>query len=135
MTNTLYFGDNLSILRDYVKDESVDLIYLDPPFNKNARYNVLFKTPAGAQSDAQVRAFDDTWAWENGAEAALDEVRVSDVETFRLLNALKSFLGEGDVMAYLAMMAPRLIQLRRVLRPGGTVYLHCDPTASHISKY
>lgn len=134
MTNTLYFGDNLSILRDYVKDESVDLIYLDPPFNKNSRYNVLFKTPTGEQSGAQVRAFDDTWVWENGAETALDLVRLADVETFKLLNAMHSFLGDSDVMAYIAMMAPRLLHLRRVLRAGGTICLHCDPTVSHYLK-
>lgn len=134
MANALYFGDNLNILRDYVKDESVDLIYLDPPFNKNSRYNVLFKTPTGEESGAQVQAFDDTWAWVNGAEAALDEVRLADVQTFKLLNAMRSFLGDSDTMAYLAMMAPRLIHLRRVLRPAGTIYLHCDPTASHYLK-
>ncbi|NLO73667.1 MAG: site-specific DNA-methyltransferase [candidate division WS1 bacterium] len=132
--NTLYFGDNLDILRRYVPDESVDLIYLDPPFNSKASYNVLFKERSGAESAAQIKAFDDFWHW-GLAEAAYNEIvesgenKVSD-----LLQALRRFLGTNDMMAYLTMMAIRLVELRRVLKPTGSIYLHCDPTASHYLK-
>ncbi|HEY4343081.1 MAG TPA: DNA methyltransferase [Parvibaculum sp.] len=134
MQNTLYFGDNLHVLREYIDDESVDLIYLDPPFNSNASYNVLFKTPVGGPSSAQIHAFEDTWRWGREAEIAMDEIRRCSNETFKLLTAMKDFLGHSDVMAYLAMMALRLIELRRVLKTNGTLYLHCDPTASHYLK-
>lgn len=132
--NKLYFGDNLYVLRKYLTPESVDLVYLDPPFNSKASYNILFKSPVGERSDSQMRAFEDTWRWEDGAELAMQEVFKESVETFNLLRSLQSFLGESDVMAYLAMMAPRLLELRRVLKPTGSLYLHCDPTASHYLK-
>lgn len=135
MTNTLYYGDNLHVLREHVKDESVDLIYLDPPFNSNANYNILFKSPEGQDSDAQIEAFEDTWHWNDTAEDAFDEVMKSgNTKAFDLLNAMRSFLGENDMMAYLAMMAVRLLELHRVLKPTGSLYLHCDPTASHYLK-
>lgn len=134
MTNTLYFGDNLHVLREYVKDESVDLVYLDPPFNSNAAYNVLFKSPVGDPAAAQIRAFGDTWRWGDEAEIALKEVRTRSPDTFKLLQAMRTFLHESDVMAYLAMMAVRLIELRRVLKETGSLYLHCDPGASHYLK-
>ena len=133
--NTLFYGDNLQILRDYVADESVDLIYLDPPFNSNASYNVLFKSPTGEQSAAQIEAFDDTWHWNISAEKAFDEVVQSgNSDAANMLIAMRSFLGDNDMMAYLAMMAVRLIELHRVLKPTGSLYLHCDPTASHYLK-
>ncbi len=135
MTGALYYGDNLDVLREHLADASVDLIYLDPPFNSNATYNVLFRAPAGRQSEAQIEAFQDTWHWGESAARAFDDViRSAHVATATLLVAMRSFLGESDVMAYLAMMAVRLIELHRVLKPTGSVYLHCDPRASHYLK-
>jgi len=136
MANALYYGDNLGVLRNEVRDESVDLVYLDPPFNSNATYNVLFKAPSGQQSRAQIEAFEDTWHWGAEAEAAfldmLRNPRYSDAGA--MLQAMRSFLRENDMMAYLAMMAVRMIELHRVLRQSGSLYLHCDPTASHYPK-
>lgn len=135
MTNHLYYGDNLGVLRDHIATESVDLIYLDPPFNSNASYNVLFKGPSGGDSTAQIEAFDDTWHWNDSAEAAFgDVVRGGNAAAATMLRAMRSFLGDNDMMAYLAMMAVRLIELHRVLKPTGSLYLHCDPTASHYLK-
>ena len=135
MPNALYYGDNLGVLRDEIASESVDLIYLDPPFNSQASYNVLFKGPSGKGADAQIEAFEDTWHWGEGAERAFLEVLASPhTQAAELLRAMRSFLGENDVMAYLAMMAVRLIELHRVLKPTGSLYLHCDPTASHYLK-
>ena len=136
MTNKLYYGDNLGVLRDSIADESVDLIYLDPPFNSNASYNVLFKAPGGRrQSQAQIEAFDDTWHWNESAERAFDEVLTGGhSDAAIMLKAMRSALGENDMMAYLAMMAVRLIELHRVLKPTGSLYLHCDPMASHYLK-
>jgi len=133
--NTLYYGDNLDVLRRHVDDESVDLVYLDPPFKSEQDYNVLFAEQNGSRAAAQIKAFEDTWRWDQDSAKAYQEVvetgppRVSQVmQTFRL------FLGGSDMMAYLAMMASRLVELRRVLKPTGSVYLHCDPTASHYLK-
>lgn len=136
MTNRLYYGDNLDILQNEIADESVDLIYLDPPFNSNATYNVLFKAPTGEQSQAQIEAFEDTWHWTtDGAEEAYWQVlHGKNSEAARMLEAMRGFLGENDMMAYLAMMSVRLIELHRVLKPTGSLYLHCDPTASHYLK-
>ncbi|WP_207102475.1 DNA methyltransferase [Paracoccus shandongensis] len=135
MTNHLYYGDNLAVLRDSIADASVDLIYLDPPFNSNASYNVLFRSPTGDQSAAQIEAFDDTWHWGDEAETAFQDVRRSGhTDAATMLEAMRSFLGTNDMMAYLAMMAVRLIELHRVLKPTGSLYLHCDPTASHYLK-
>lgn len=134
-SNTLFYGDNLDILRQHVPDETVDLVYLDPPFNSNATYNVLFKSPTGEQSEAQIEAFDDTWHWNVSAERAFDDVIQSgNSDAANVLIAMRSFLGENDMMAYLAMMAARLIELHRVLKSTGSLYLHCDPTASHYLK-
>ena len=133
--NQLFYGDNLDVLREHIASESADLIYLDPPFNSNANYNILFKSKAGAGSDAQIEAFEDTWHWNEKAEDAFDQVaRSGHTKAFDLLNAMRSFLGQNDMMAYLAMMAIRLIELHRVLKPTGSLYLHCDPTASHYLK-
>src|SRR5680860_315925 len=133
--NSLYYGDNLAVLCDSIATESVDLIYLDPPFNSNASYNVLFKGRSGEQSKAQIEAFEDTWHWNESAERAFDDVVTgphSDASI--MLSAMLSALGRNDMMAYLAMMAVRLIELHRVLKPTGSLYLHCDPTASHYLK-
>src|SRR5256714_10661252 len=133
--NLLYYGDNLDILRRYVEDESVDVVYLDPPFNSNADYNVLFAEKSGEKAQAQITAFEDTWEW--GLEAAQEYAEVLHSGHDRVAKALKGmhdFLGGSDMMAYLSMMALRLIELRRVLKPTGSIYLHCDPTASHYLK-
>ena len=123
------------VLRDSIANASVDLVYLDPPFNSNASYNVLFKGPSGNQSAAQIEAFDDTWHWTDAAEEAFAEVlRSGNAAAAEMLRAMRGFLGENDMMAYLAMMAVRLIELHRVLKPTGSLYLHCDPTASHYLK-
>jgi len=135
MPNHLHYGDNLTVLRDSIASESVDLIYLDPPFNSNAGYNVLFKAPDGSGSAAQIEAFDDTWHWNDSAEAAFaDVLRSGNSAAAEMLRAMRGFLGENDMMAYLAMMDARLIELHRVLKPTGSLYLHCDPTASHYRE-
>ena len=113
----LYFGDNLDILREHVRDESVDLVYLDPPFNSKRDYNLLFKTPKGQNSDAQITAFEDSWHWGEQAETEYSEIlHQSNTEVAGMIEALRRFLGESDMLAYLAMMANRLIELRRVLK-------------------
>jgi site-specific DNA-methyltransferase (adenine-specific) len=135
MSNHLYYGDNLDILRNNIAAESVDLVYLDPPFNSQANYNILFKAPSGQQSKAQIEAFEDTWHWNEHAETAFDEVmHGGNADAAEMLRAMRSFLKENDMMAYLTMMAIRLIELHRVLKPTGSIYLHCDPTASHFLK-
>jgi site-specific DNA-methyltransferase (adenine-specific) len=133
-TNTLYYGDNLEILRRYVADESVDLVYLDPPFNSNANYNVLFAEHSGEKAASQIRAFEDTWTWSLEAELALESMIVGGGQVSLAMQAFRKLLGTSNMMAYLAMMAPRLVELRRVLKPTGSIYLHCDPTASHYLK-
>lgn len=132
--NKLYFGDNLGILRDHVADETVDLIYLDPPFNSKATYNILFQEKNGTDSAAQITAFEDTWHWGIESEAAYREVVTGGRKLADLLGAFRQFLGTNDMMAYLTMMAIRLKELHRVLKPTGSIYLHCDPTASHYIK-
>ncbi len=132
--NQLYYGDNLEVLRRYIKDESVDLIYLDPPFKSNQDYNVLFAEKDGTGAAAQFKAFEDTWEWNQLSAAMYEEIverggRVSDV-----MQAFRRFLGTNDMLAYLTMMAPRLVELHRALKPTGSIYLHCDPTASHYLK-
>ena len=133
--NQLYFGDNLDILRNHVADASVDLIYLDPPFNSNANYNVLFQEKGGQQSAAQITAFEDTWHWNLDSENAYQDVVTNAAGKLPdLLQAMRSFLGDNDMMAYLTMMAQRMVELHRALKKTGSIYLHCDPTASHYLK-
>ncbi len=132
--NTLYYGDNLDILRRYVVDESVDLVYLDPPFNSNADYNVLFREQGGAKAAAQIKAFEDTWEWNIDAARAFEEIVESGGPVSQTLQACRQMLGESNMTAYLAMMAPRLVELQRTLKPSGSLFLHCDPTASHYLK-
>lgn len=131
--NELYFGDNLDVLRA-MPAESVDLIYLDPPFNSNANYNVLYGTRRAGPSQAQSHAFEDTWTWGRDAQRALDQTAERHLEAGALLDAFQKVFGGSKMMAYLAMMAVRLIEMRRVLRNAGAIYLHCDPTASHYLK-
>ncbi len=133
--NQLFFGDNLHILREHIADDSVDLIYLDPPFNSDANYNVPFREQGGEQSVAQITAFEDTWHWGLEAEAIYREVVTDGPRALSdLLQAFRAFLGQNDMMAYLTMMAPRLVELQRILAETGSIYLHCDPTASHYLK-
>ncbi|MGB8769192.1 MAG: DNA methyltransferase [Candidatus Korobacteraceae bacterium] len=132
--NKLFYGDNLDVLRRYVRDESVDLIYLDPPFNSRQDYNVLFAEKDGTRSSSQITAFEDTWEWNLDAERAYQEVVERGGWVSNAMQAFRTFLGNSDMMAYLAMMAPRLIELKRVLKVTGSIYLHCDPTASHYLK-
>ncbi len=132
--NLLYYGDNLEVLQRYLKDESVDLVYLDPPFNSRQDYNVLFAEKDGSQSSSQIHAFEDTWEWNIEAERTLQEVIEKGGRIADALRSFRTFLGGSDMMAYLAMMAPRLVELRRVLKETGSIYLHCDPTASHYLK-
>ncbi len=136
--NRLFYGDNLDILRDYVADESVDLIYLDPPFNSNATYNVLFRERTGEESPAQIRAFTDTWEWTSETELTFERDIIGNpavpAAVKDMITAFREFVGRNAMMAYLVMMAPRLVELHRVLKPTGSLYLHCDPTAGHYLK-
>ena len=133
--NTLFYGDNLPILREHIPDESIDLVYLDPPFNSNRSYNVLFKEEGGAEAEAQIAAFDDTWHWNAAAEQTFHElIQNAPTSVAMMLGALREFVGSNQMMAYLVMMAARLVELQRVLKPTGSLYLHCDPTASHYLK-
>jgi DNA modification methylase len=132
--NTLYYGDNLDILRRYVKDETVDLIYLDPPFNSNQNYNVLFSEQNGSRAASQIHAFEDTWTWTQESESVFAEIVTTGGRVADCLQAFRIFLGECDMLAYLVMMAPRLIELRRAMKATASIYLHCDPTASHYLK-
>lgn len=132
--NFLFYGDNLDVLRRHVRDETVDLVYLDPPFNSKQDYNVLFREQDGHRASAQILAFEDTWRWD---EAAAAEYRAVVEQGGRVSEALQAFrlvLGTNDLLAYLTMMAPRLVELHRVLKGTGSLYLHCDPTASHYLK-
>ena len=133
--NHLYYGDNLQVLRESLAAESVDLIYLDPPFNSKRDYNLLFKSPKGHESEAQISAFLDSWHWGQQAEEELESLRHQpNTDVTEMMHALISFLGRNDMTAYLVMMAARLLQMRRVLKPKGALYLHCDPVASHYLK-
>ncbi len=133
--NTLYYGDNLKVLREHIKDESVDLIYLDPPFNSNRSYNVLFKDESGTSSDAQITAFDDSWHWGDTAQQTYEDlITNAPANVASMINSLHQFIGTNQMMAYLVMMATRLVELHRVLKPTGSLYLHCDPSASHYLK-
>jgi DNA modification methylase len=136
-TNVLYYGDNLEILRnsEYFTDECIDLIYLDPPFNSKKDYNILFKENGGVESEAQIQAFTDSWHWTQAAQDTYQDVVINGPDKVsKLIGALHEALGNNDVMAYLVMMTARLIELHRVLKSTGSLYLHCDPTASHYLK-
>ena len=137
MNNILYYGDNLEILRsrEYFPDECVDLIYLDPPFNSNRDHNVLFQSESGADSEAQITAFEDTWHWGETAEATYRDLIIgAPAKVSMAIESLLNLIDRNQMMAYLVMMAARLVELDRVLKPTGSLYLHCDPTASHYLK-
>lgn len=134
---TLFYGDNLTVLREQVPDESVDLIYLDPPFKSDATYNILFRDESGDAPPSQIEAFDDTWHWGADSERALAELLSADSPApaaGQLLESLVRGQGRNQMTAYLAMMSVRLAELRRVLKPSGSIYLHCDQTAVHYLK-
>ncbi len=133
--NTLFYGDNLPVLREHIATASVDLVYLDPPFNSSRSYNVLFKDESGQEADAQITAFEDTWHWNHKAEETYFQlITQGDEAVARMIEAMRHFIGANQMMAYLVMMAARLVELHRVLKPTGSLYLHCDPTASHYLK-
>ena len=138
MQNTLYYGDNLTVLREHIPDDSVDLVYLDPPFNSNATYNILFKEKTGEESPAQIKAFTDTWDWTQETQRTFEQEIIQNPGTPEpvkdMISAFRQFIGQNAMLAYLVMMTPRLVELRRVLKPTGSLYLHCDPTASHYLK-
>ena len=121
--NTLYYGDNLKILRDYIKDETVDLVYLDPPFNSNRNYNVLFRNESGSDSESQITAFEDTWHWNLAAEQTYNELINEPDQVGRMIESFRQFIGTNQMMAYLVMMAVRLKELHRVLKPTGSLYV------------
>jgi site-specific DNA-methyltransferase (adenine-specific) len=135
MGNMLYYGDNLEILIRHISDNSVDLIYLDPPFNSKANYNILYKEPTGEPSKAQVTAFEDTWHWSEESERAFRDIaEKAPAQVVDMMTSFRQFIKENNMMAYLTMMCIRLIELKRVLKDTGSIYLHCDPTASHYLK-
>src|SRR5215211_8575385 len=134
--NLLFYGDNLDVLRNRIPSASVDLVYLDPPFNSNRSYNVLFRSRSGAEAQAQIEAFDDTWIWSQESEGLYRELIQGGAPTTAAdaLEAMRKLLGDNDLLAYLTMMTARMVELRRVLKPTGALCLHCDPTASHYLK-
>jgi site-specific DNA-methyltransferase (adenine-specific) len=133
--NTLFYGDNLDILREYIHAETIDLVYLDPPFNSSRNYNVLFKSESGAESESQITAFEDTWHWNNIAEGTYHQLLTQSPDHIAaMVEAMRKFIGSNQMMAYLVMMTVRLVELHRILKQTGSLYLHCDPTASHYLK-
>ncbi|ASR85638.1 DNA methylase [Mycobacterium phage Amgine] len=135
--NQLYYGDNLEVLRKHINDESVDLVYLDPPFNSNRNYSVIFNKHDVVEDEnkAQIQAFEDTWHWTATTEVQYDSFLTrAPMAVANALSAYRLLLGENDAMAYLVNMAPRLVELHRVLKPTGSLFLHCDPVMSHYLK-
>ena len=134
--NYLIFGDNLNVMKEYIPDESIDLIYLDPPFKSGKDYNILFEERNGTKSASQIKAFEDTWEWDQGAMKNLAEImKCNNSKLVRFIDGMREkILGTNDMMAYLVMMAIRLEEMKRVLKNTGSIYLHCDPTASHYLK-
>ena len=130
----LFYGDNLDVLRRHIADESVDLIHLDPPFKSAKDYNLLFTEQDGTRAEAQVKAFKDTWEWDETAVNVYHELVEGGGKLSESMQAFRLVVGESDMLAYLSMMAPRLVELHRVLKPTGSIYLHCDPVASHYLR-
>ena len=138
MVNQLYYGDNLEVLRRYIKDESVDLCYIDPPFNSKRNYNQIYNN-IGAEDKAQAQAFIDTWEWDDHAIRGIDEIITNyhglfTQQCISLISGLSNVLGKGSLLAYLVSMTLRITEIHRVLKPTGSFYLHCDPSASHYLK-
>ena len=138
MVNQLYYGDNLEVLRRYIKDESVDLCYIDPPFNSKRNYNQIYNN-IGAEDKAQAQAFIDTWEWDDHAIHGINEILINyhglfTQQCIALITGLSNVLGKGSLLAYLVSMTLRITEIHRVLKPTGSFYLHCDPTASHYLK-
>lgn len=133
--NRLFYGDNLPVLREHVTSESVDLVYLDPPFNSNRSYSVIFGSKVSDDANAQIQAFDDTWHWTPETERLYRDILVTSPQAVAdAMQAFRTLVGESDAMAYLVMMAPRLVELHRALKSTGSLVLHCDPTMSHYLK-
>lgn len=133
--NILFFGDNLEVMREHLPDAFVDLAYLDPPFNSQKAYNVLFEEPNGRKSQAQTQVYEDSWTWTETTEKAFGEIfEYADPRTIEMMKSLKAYLGDNNLMAYLTMMCIRLIEIKRTIKPTGSIYIHCDPTASHYLK-
>jgi len=133
----LYYGDNLEVLRKYIQNESVDLIYLDPPFNSKRDYNIIFKEPSGQPSRSQIHAFEDSWKWDRKAQETFEyllDTNNAPADLSRNIKAMVDFVGRDSLGAYLVMMTVRLIEMKRVLKPTGSIFLHCNPTASHYLK-
>jgi site-specific DNA-methyltransferase (adenine-specific) len=138
MVNQLFYGDNLEVLRKYIKDESVDLCYIDPPFNSKRNYNQIYNN-LGKEDQAQAQAFIDTWTWDDHANQGLEEIFSNyqghfTQQSIDLIAGLIKVLGKGSLLAYLVSMTLRIAEIHRVLKPTGSFYLHCDPTASHYLK-
>lgn len=138
MVNQLYYGDNLEVLRRYIKDESVDLCYIDPPFNSKRNYNQIYNN-IGSEDKAQAQAFIDTWEWDDRAIQGIHEIfdnyhGLFTQQCIDLITGLRNVLREGSLLAYLVSMTLRITEIHRVLKPTGSFYLHCDPTASHYLK-
>ena len=138
MVNQLYYGDNLEVLRRYIKDESVDLCYIDPPFNSKRNYNQIYNN-IGSEDKAQAQAFIDTWEWDDHAIHGIEEIITNYHGLFTqqcidLIIGLENVLGKGSLLAYLVSMTLRITEIHRVLKPTGSFYLHCDPNASHYLK-
>lgn len=136
--NKLYYGDNLDILRRKIKDDTVDLCYIDPPFNSKRNYNQIYNN-IGSEDRAQAQAFTDTWKWDDLANAGFSEILANEEGRFQpklveLIKGLHSVLREGSLLAYLISIARRVTEIRRVLKPSGSFYFHCDPTSSHYLK-
>ena len=132
--NYLYYGDNLPVLRRYIEAKTVDFVYIDPPFNSDAGYNLLFKGQDSNRAAAQIKAFSDTWRWDQGTGEEYDELMATGGNIAQAVAAFRQLLGTSDMLAYLTMMAPRLVELHRVLKPTGNLVVHCDPGASHYLK-
>jgi site-specific DNA-methyltransferase (adenine-specific) len=136
--NTLFYGDNLEVLRKYIKDETIDLCYIDPPFNSKRNYNQIYNN-IGGEDHAQAQAFIDTWIWDQDASTGHIEIQANEMGRFTpqavdLITGLEKVLKKGSLLAYLVSMTLRITEIQRVLKDTGSFYLHCDPTASHYLK-
>jgi DNA modification methylase len=134
VVNALYRGDNLAILRKYIAEESIDLIYLDPPFNSRGNYHAPPVSRKRARGGEAIFSFADLWPWNRGAEEQYAQLSKGEEGLARVMRACRTLLDTGGMLAYLTMMAPRLRELRRVLKPTGSIYVHCDPSASHYLR-